>query len=85
MLLKVFTKEDGLDTNNAINLSKELEPEEFQVEYLDLDAPESYQQAEIYRIFCSPSFVVTDGEGREINSWRGVIPSLDEIKNYLRQ
>lgn len=84
MILKVFTKEEDGITEEALGFCADLE-EEFKVEYLDLDSAEATGQAEIYQIFNSPSFVVTSDDGREITSWRGILPTSDEVKNYLRQ
>jgi len=85
MILKVFTKEDGPGTEEALDLAKEMEENDFQVEYYDFDQPETYKLAEIFEIFSVPSFVVTQADGREVSAWRGEIPSIDEIKNFMSQ
>lgn len=84
MVLKVFTKEDNPDLQAALDLAKSLEDEGFEVEYFDLDQPESQQLAQIFEIFVSPSFVVTEEDSREVEAWRGTIPTASDIKNFLR-
>lgn len=83
MILKIFTQQDNEQTDEALELGKALEQEGFEVEYLDLDQSDTHQLAEIFDVYLSPSFVITQNDGREISSWKGSLPPLSEIKNYL--
>lgn len=84
MQLKIFKNEETEGLNDIDSLTQELQ-DEFEVIIYDMDEPDTIQPAEIYQIFNTPTFVVTDADGREINSWRGLIPPIDELKNYLSQ
>ena len=84
MILKVFTNANNPETAEAINLAKNLEEEGNRVEYYDLDGDEAHQLAEIFDIYISPSFAITQDDGREIHVWRGLIPLNSELTNYLR-
>ncbi|MDD5693388.1 MAG: hypothetical protein WC437_04000 [Patescibacteria group bacterium] len=84
MVLKVFTKEDNPQTEEALLLAKELEDDDQTVEYYDLDEANTHQLAEIFEIFSSPSFVVTQDDGREVYVWRGEIPASGDLKNFLQ-
>jgi thioredoxin-related protein len=84
MKLKVFTKIENPEYEDAINVGKEFEEDGYDVEYLDLDQTNSQQLAQIFDIYATPAFVVTQNDGKEVSSWRGNIPARDEIKNFMR-
>lgn len=85
MILKIFKNEEADVGEDIIEFTNSLQEEGFNIESNNLNDDETNSQAEIYQIFNSPSFVVTDDNGQEITSWRGIIPPLDEIKHYLSQ
>jgi hypothetical protein len=49
----------------------------------DLDTMDGLAEASFYSILSTPSIVIEDEEEREVISWRGVVPSLQEVKQYL--
>jgi DNA-binding PadR family transcriptional regulator len=84
MILKVFTKKDDPQLDEALIFTKKYEDDGQTVEYYNLDDAGAHQLAEIFEIFSSPSFVVTQDDGREINVWRGEIPPRSDLSNFLR-
>jgi hypothetical protein len=48
-----------------------------------LDTIEGLAEASFYSILSTPSLIIEDEEEREVISWRGVIPTLQEVKQYL--
>ncbi len=85
MELKIFTKEENENLEKALNFGKELEEEGYSVQYFDLDTADSSQLTQIFDIFASPAFVITQDDGREVFSWKGTIPPKDEVKNLMRR
>lgn len=85
MILKIYIQEGKSESERALEIADELEEERFTVERLDFDQPEAHLTANIYDILETPSFVVTQDDGREIKSWKGEIPPISDIKIYLRQ
>jgi hypothetical protein len=48
-----------------------------------LDTIDGLAEASFYSIRSTPSIVIEDEEEREVISWRGVVPTLQEVKQYL--
>lgn len=83
MKLLIFTKEDAPEMRKAKDIGSELEAEGYQVEYLDLIEEGAIQKQDLYDIYATPSFIVVRENGEELDSWRGVVPLLGDIKNSL--
>ena len=49
----------------------------------DLDTIDGLAEASFYSILSTPSIVIEDEEEREVISWRGVVPTLQEVKQHL--
>jgi hypothetical protein len=61
----------------------ELKKEGVPVLHYDLDTIEGLAEASFYSILSTPSLIIEDEEEREVISWRGVVPTLQEVKQYL--
>jgi hypothetical protein len=53
------------------------------VYHYDLDTIEGLAEASFYSILSTPSLIIEDEEEREVMSWRGVVPTLQEVKEHL--
>jgi hypothetical protein len=49
----------------------------------DLDTTEGLAEASFYSILSTPSIVIEDEEEKEVVSWRGVVPTLQEVRQHL--
>jgi hypothetical protein len=85
MLVKIFTQGDGPEMRDALDFGKRLEEEDYDVEYLEATEEKIAPQLELYDIYSYPTFVVTRGDGQEIECFRGQIPLARDIKMYLNQ
>jgi hypothetical protein len=83
MKLVIYTKEDGPEAREAIEMGTRIADEGYTVEFIDLE-DETGQDVEIYDIYVTPAFAVTQDDGRLIEIWRGETPTESEIKNFLR-
>ncbi|MGQ9509110.1 MAG: thioredoxin family protein [Thermodesulfobacteriota bacterium] len=81
--IRIFTKANCPKCPAAKEIAQELKREGFKVVYYDLDTIEGLAEASFRSILSTPSLVIEDEEEKEIASWRGVVPSLQELKHYL--
>lgn len=82
-LIKVFTKSKCPKCPAIKEIAQELKREGFPVFYYDLDTMDGLAEASFRSILSTPSLVIEDEEEKEIASWRGIVPTLQEIKQYI--
>lgn len=81
MMIKIFWKEKCPNCPAAKALGKKLELEEgMDVTYCNIQEPEGLSESVMYDVLSTPSVIVCDSEGDEIKGWRGVTPSVEEVK-----
>jgi glutaredoxin len=81
--IKIFTKAKCPKCPAAKEIGKELIKEGVPVLNYDLDTIDGLAEASFYSIRSTPSIIIEDEEEREVISWRGVIPTLQEVKQHL--
>jgi len=81
--LKIFTKAKCPKCPGVKEMAIELKKEGVPVLHYDLDTIEGLAEASFYSILSTPSLIIEDEEEREVISWRGVVPTLQEVKQYL--
>lgn len=84
MKVLVFTKGDGPEMRDAIDLGKALGDEKIEIEYYDTESPEGDSKVELYDIYSTPSFAVIRDDGSLVNIWRGNIPPRSDIEHDAR-
>ena len=80
MNLKIFTKDNCPNCPSAKEVGGKLEGEGFAVSYHDISSLEGLSEATFYDVMATPSMVLVNDNDHEIHSWRGDVPSLDEVK-----
>lgn len=83
--IKIFTKTHCPKCSAVKEIGTVLKKEGVPVWTYDLDTIEGLAEASFYSILSTPSLVIEDEGEKEVISWRGVVPSLQEIKQYLFQ
>lgn len=78
MMVKIFWKDNCPNCPPAKEVGKRLEENGISVEYHDIQSIDGMSEALYYNILSSPSIVIADGDG-EIASWRGNVPTVEEI------
>lgn len=53
------------------------------VELYNLDEVDGMAEAAFYGIMSTPSIIVTDNSGKELISWRGDVPSKQDLVEWL--
>ena len=79
MKIKIFWQKNCLHCSEAKNIGKQLE-KEAAVQYFDIDTVDGLAEASYYDIASTPSMVVLDDDDKEIKTWRGKTPRLEEIR-----
>jgi len=82
-LIKIFTKAHCPKCPVVREMGVTLKKEGVPVLNYDLDTIDGLAEASFHSILSTPSIVIEDEEEREVISWRGEIPTLQEVKQYL--
>lgn len=83
--IKIFTKSKCPKCPGVKEIGKELKREGMPVFQYDLDTIDGLAEASFYSILSTPSIIIEDEQEREVASWRGVAPTLQEVKQHLLQ
>ncbi len=81
--IKIFIKAKCPKCPAVKEIGKELKKEGVQVLNYDLDTIDGLAEASFYSILSTPSIIIEDDEEREVKSWRGVVPTLQEVREHL--
>jgi len=81
--IKIFTKAKCPKCHAVKEIGTKLKKEGVPVLDYDLDTIDGLAEASFYSILSTPSLVVEDEEEREVMSWRGVVPTLQQVKDHL--
>ena len=81
--VKIFTKAKCQRCPAAKEIEKRLRKEGVPVFQYDLDTTDGLAEASFYSILSTPSLVIEDEEEREVISWGGIVPTLEEVRQYL--
>ena len=81
--VKIFTRAQCPKCPAAKEVGKKLEGEGVSVFQYDLDTADGLAEASFYSILSTPSLVIEDEQEREVVSWRGMVPTLGEVKRHL--
>lgn len=80
--MKVFWQKDCPNCPKAKEIGKKLE-KELEVQYCDVDTVDGLTEACLYQVMSTPSLVVIDEKGEEIESWKGILPEIDYIREKI--
>jgi len=81
--VKIFIKAKCPKCPAVKEIGTELKKEGVNVFHYDLDTIDGLAEASYYSVLSTPSIIIEDEEEKEVISWRGVAPSLQEVKQYL--
>jgi len=82
-LVKIFIKAKCPKCPAVKEIGTELKKEGVNVFHYDLDTIDGLAEASYYSVLSTPSIIIEDEEEKEVISWRGVVPSLQEVKQYV--
>jgi len=81
--IKIFVKAKCPKCPAVKEIGMELKKEGVPVSHYDLDTIDGLAEASFYSILSTPSLIIEDEEERVVASWRGVVPTLQEVKQHL--
>jgi len=81
--IKIFVKAKCPKCPAAKEIGMELKKEGLPVFHYDLDTIDGLAEASYHSVLSTPSLIIEDEAEREVASWRGVVPTLQEVKQYL--
>jgi glutaredoxin len=82
--IKIFTKSKCPKCPAVKEIGTKLKKEGVSVLQYDLDTTDGLAEASFYSILSTPSLIIEDEEEKEVISWRGVVPTIQEVKDYLQ-
>lgn len=82
MKIKLFTKKGCMKCPTAKKLCEELS-DQIKVEYYLVDEVEGLAEASYHEVIATPSIVIVDDQDREVKSFRGVIPTKEELAGVV--
>jgi thiol-disulfide isomerase/thioredoxin len=83
MLVKVFTQKGCPKCPKAKETAKRLEKKKIPVSYFDIQTIDGLAEAQFHQVLSTPAFVIVDENDKEIASFRGEVPSTQEIKKLI--
>ncbi len=82
--MKIFWQENCPNCPPAKELGKQLEEMGIKVKYYNTKDPDGLAEATMFGIMNTPAVTIAEGDN-EIKSWKGEVPSLDEVKENLER
>ena len=84
MEVKIFWQDQCPNCPLAKELGKKLEEQGVNVNYYDIKEVNGLTTATLFGVMSTPSIVVAEGDN-EIASWKGEVPSIEEVKKHLER
>ncbi len=81
MIVKIFWQEKCPNCPPAKALGKKLELDEnIDVVYFNTKEADGLAESIMYDVMSTPSVIVCDNNGEELAGWRGLTPTIDDVK-----
>ncbi|MBN2111938.1 thioredoxin family protein [Candidatus Woesearchaeota archaeon] len=84
MEVKIFWQEKCPNCPSAKELGKKLEAQGVKVTYHNVKEVDGLTTATLFGVMATPSVVVAEGDN-EIASWKGEVPSIEDVKKHLER
>jgi hypothetical protein len=81
--VKIFVKAKCPKCPAAKEIATSLIKEGVPVTHYDLDTLDGLAEASFYSILSTPSIIIENDKEEEVVSWRGVVPTLQEVRQHL--
>jgi glutaredoxin len=80
--IKIFWQENCPNCTKAKDLGKIL-AEELEVQYYNVDTVDGLSEACLYQVMSTPTIILVSENKEEIESWRGMVPEIDYIREKV--
>jgi glutaredoxin len=86
MKLKIFWKKNCPNCPEAKRIGKLIENrDKVKVQYCDIDTVDGLSEACMLNVMSTPSLILVDNKNNELQAWRGVIPTIENIKEKISE
>ena len=82
-LIKLFVKNKCPRCPQAKQVCSELQQAGFIVQEYDVETPDGLAEASFYSVQATPTFIVEDEQENALADFRGVVPSVQEIRTII--
>ena len=83
--VKIFYKDDCPMCPMAKRLKDNLQGNNVDVHYYNVETADGLAEATFYRVMALPTIVVEDEMENGLGEWRGVVPKVDEVLHVVQQ
>lgn len=84
MNIKIFVQDQCPNCPPAKEIGAKLEKEGHNINYFDTNSVDGLSEAVLHDVLATPSIVVVDKNKKEVKSWRGDVPNLDDVRKVLQ-
>ena len=83
--VKVFIKDGCVECPSAKEVGGLLLKEGVEVLYYDIDTVDGLAEASFYGVLSTPTMIVEDSEEQTLADFRGTVPTVNQVKEFLVQ
>jgi len=83
MNVKIFVKDGCARCPTAKLIGEELQDDGYPVEIHNMSTIEGLTAGAFCGVMSTPTIIVLDAQDKEVKSWRGEVPTIEEIKKIL--
>ena len=84
MAMKIFTQVTCPKCPAAKALGEKLANSGIKIEYYDISEEDGLAEANMYMVRSTPSIVVVNEMEDEVQAWRGVVPTLQDVQAVIK-
>lgn len=82
MKIKIFWKKNCPNCPDAKKIG-EIIKDEIKVQYCNVNTVDGLSEACMLNVMSTPSIVLVDDKGNEIEAWRGMVPKIEYIREKI--
>ncbi len=81
--IKFFWQENCTQCGSAKEVCNKLIEKDILVKLFDIGTVDGMTEAAFHEVLSTPTMIIVDDQENELQSWRGISPSYDEIEENL--
>jgi len=79
--VKMFWQEDCPKCGQAKEICNRLIEKKVDVRFFDIGTIDGMTEAAFHEVLATPTMIIVDDDENELQSWRGLSPSIDDVEN----
>jgi hypothetical protein len=81
--VKLFTQDDCLKCIPAKEVCNKLSQKNIMVKLYNINTIDGMTEAAFHEVLATPTTIIVDENENELQSWRGIAPTLEDIEKNL--